>query len=195
MPACKKCNADYGKLEEDLLQKLSLCLDDAALGSLGLGTKLTLALDPSRGRDDRDSEIRARRAQKLLHSIRAPKPGNPLVSMTPNTTGKVIGIEVVALERIGTKIIRGLIFVHLAQVVGLDYEVFCTALPGPDSSFDSMVFTHGTIFERGPGIEVNWLRHPEEPICGAFVIRLFGCYYLRGGVLPRGYRPPLFRTG
>lgn len=195
MPACQKCNLDYGKLEDDLLQKLSLCLDDAALGSLGLGTKVTLALDPSRGRDDRDREIRARRALKLLGSIRAHKPSNPLVCMTPNTSGKVIGIEVADLERIGRKIIRGLVFVHLAQVVDSDYEVFCTALPGPDPAFNSMVAAHGAIFERGPGIHVSWLSPPEKPICGAFVIRLFGRFDLCGGVTPRGYLPRSRRSG
>lgn len=61
VPACTKCNRDYGRLEEELLLLIGTCLSNERLESLGIGTKVVNAVDPSRGRNEKDESIRLRK--------------------------------------------------------------------------------------------------------------------------------------
>jgi hypothetical protein len=171
--------------------RMGMCLDDHAFASLGLGSRVVRALDPSRGRDQRDAEARAKRAARLLGELHPPKDDRPLVQVTANPSGEAIGIPRGSLERVGEKIIRGLIYIDLGQYVGRDDEVVCDALPGPRVEFDLLANRHGVVHERGPGIFVRWAKAPEYPLYGMFHITLFGQYILRGGVMPRNFRPPM----
>ena len=190
MPSCRRCNGEYGKLEEDLLYRMSLCLSNDEHESLGLGTRLLRALDPTRGRNPKDERIRFRKLQRLLRESHVPDGSRPIVQVSKNSSGQAIPIKVGDLERVGEKIVRGMIFLHLGQIVGPEDEVFCNALPRPEPAFDALVNRFGSVHERGPGIRVEWAKTPEKPIYGAFRITLFGQYQLRGGVLPRNYHQP-----
>ena len=190
IPTCSPCNHKFGRIEEDLLMRMGMCLDDDALASLGIGRKIVRALDPSRGRDERDADARLKRAAKLLAELHPPRGDRPLVQATANPSGEAIGIPRDSLEKVGEKIIRGLIYIELEQYVGRDDDVVCDALPGPRDEFDLLARHYGSVLERGPGISVRWAKAPENPLYGMFHITLFGKYVLRGGVMPRNYRPP-----
>ena len=57
IPACEVCNTELGKIEENLLVKLGLCLDPKELASLGIPDKVLRALNLTKGRDARDPTL------------------------------------------------------------------------------------------------------------------------------------------
>lgn len=190
IPSCRKCNEDYGRLEEDLLYRMALCLDDKSWASLGLGAKVVNALNPARGRNERDTKRRAGRAMKLMRELHVPKGDRPIVCATNSPGAEAISIRLTDLERVGVKIMRGLVYMHLGAVIGPECDVFCSAMPRPEPSFDAIACAHGTIHEAGPGIQVAWAKTAQNPLYGMFLIVLFGRYSLRGFVVPRGSMSP-----
>jgi hypothetical protein len=189
MPSCEDCNRKYGKLEDDLLQRFSLCVDNRALESLGLGTRLVKALDPSRGRDSRDTEIRVRRAAKLLGQQHVPTGDKPIVQMSNAPSGVAIPVKVRDLELLGEKIMRGMIYLHMGLTVGDEFDLFCNAFPRPHPTFDALLASKGALHQNGPGIRIRWIKPGATPLGCTFMIEVFGVYPLRGGVLPKDYPP------
>jgi hypothetical protein len=189
IPSCSPCNQEYGRLEERLFIKLASCLDNEALESLGVGSKLVRALDPSRGRDARDTSVREKKARSLLASMHEPSHERLTLCTTPNPSGEVIEVEVRDLNRLGEKIMRGLIFIYLGQLVNSNYQMTSNGCPGVYPEFDTKAHCAGERLERGPGIEVRWGRAPEDPVCGMFLIRIFGHFFIRGIILPTDYKP------
>src|ERR1035441_8186201 len=86
IPSCSKCNHEYGRLEERLFIRLASCLDNQALESLGVGSKLVRALDPLRGRDARDTSIREKKARSFLAAMHEPSHGNLTVCIDRKST-------------------------------------------------------------------------------------------------------------
>jgi hypothetical protein len=189
IPSCSQCNNEYGRLEERLFIKLAACLDNQALESLGVGNRLLRTLDPSRGRDAKDTSIREKMARSFLASSQEPSSNNKTVCVTPHPSGKVVSVSVPDLDRLGEKIMRGLAFIYLGKLVTSNYEIFSNGMPGVYPGFDSRAFSAGERLERGPGIEVCWARTLVDPVCGMFVIKIFGRYFIRGGIVPKGYKP------
>ena len=123
IPSCSECNHEYGRLEERLFIKLAACLDNEALESLGVGNKLVRALTPSRGRDAKDASVREKKARSLLASMHEPSRHELTVCTTPNPSGQVISVSVRDFDRLGEKIMRGLIFIYLGRLVTSNYRL------------------------------------------------------------------------
>ena len=71
----------------------------------------------------------------------------------------------------------------------VSYDLSVSSNPKPNPEFDAITTQNGTRYDRGPGIEVWWARPPEDPVCGYFLIRLFGKIDLRAMVLPKSMPP------
>jgi len=186
VPACRKCNNEYGRLEEELLLLLGVCLSNSAFASLGMGARVVKAVDPSRGRNDRDENARLNKGIKLVQSFHPPVKGRPVMTLGGDPSGLAVSIPTKSLKRICEKIIRGTIYLHAERILSDEHEVLCSAVPeAEDALFDLATKKFGATFDRGPGIEVTWARDPERPPCGLFRVVLFGKYVLRGVVMPR----------
>jgi len=66
IPACKKCNEKYGKIENDLLLRFGLCLDRTREGAKGIPEKALRSINPKAGKNLKDSYHRQRIRQKTL---------------------------------------------------------------------------------------------------------------------------------
>jgi hypothetical protein len=66
IPACRDCNEKLGRIEEDLLLKLGLCLEPNFISSLGISHKSLRAVSPHYARNERDRRIREGKRKKLL---------------------------------------------------------------------------------------------------------------------------------
>jgi hypothetical protein len=183
IPSCSRCNEDYGRLEEKLLLKLAQGVDNDAVESLGVANKLLRAVNPSRGRDSVDASIRERELRSVLLSRHPPSGKNPVVCMTGHPSGFVVDLYFHDIERLVHKIIRGLIFMNLGRLVSQEYEIGSKPSLGEYPDFDGPVVSYGEPLACGPGIEVRWLKVPEDPVCGIFMIRFFGLFPIRGWVL------------
>ncbi len=58
IPACLPCNKDYGRIEEDLLIKLGLCIDPKNHRGAGIAFKAVRALRSDYGKNDKDANLR-----------------------------------------------------------------------------------------------------------------------------------------
>jgi hypothetical protein len=65
VPACRKCNGDFGRIEERMLLPLALALPDDA-DTQSILARATRGLDPSAGRNVQDIYHRHARAQGLM---------------------------------------------------------------------------------------------------------------------------------
>lgn len=62
--SCQKCNYEYGKIEEDLLIRIGLCLPSEDEETQSISNKARRAIDPEAGGSKRD-----RRARKALRKL------------------------------------------------------------------------------------------------------------------------------
>ena len=84
-----------------------------------------------------------------------------------------------------SKVTKGMIWVYLERFVDSEYAISVSVAPnGEMEEFDLIAKEAGKIYDRGPGIDVIWSQLPENPICGIFLIRIFGKIQLRTLVTP-----------
>ena len=187
-PACRDCNATYGRLEEEILLKLGICLDSDAPASSGIGQKALDAMNYAKGRSEKDASIRHRKALQLLsRSVSIPGQLKPEFIEVLNSGPANLGTSISRkdLDRIAEKIVRGVIWVHLQEVVDERCVIKVSSSPKPNPEFDALTIQNGVRYDRGPGFTVYWARPPEDPICGYFLMKFFDRIDLRATVLPR----------
>ena len=189
MPACRQCNQAYGRLEENLLIRLGMCLDDDAEPSMGIGKRALDALNALRARNPRDFAIRHAKALKLLaESKNLTTNTDPMIlNSGPASVGVVI--ESADLRRLGEKFVRGIIWVKLKQVVDNSHQIKVMTGQGPSPRFDEATRQFGLHYGCGPGIEVYFENMPPDNISGRFFIKIFGRLVIRAVVMPQSIPP------
>lgn len=65
IPSCKKCNEEYGRLEEDLLLRLGMCISPEDAKSSGITDKVLRSIDPQYTKDRTEKRIRERKREKI----------------------------------------------------------------------------------------------------------------------------------
>ena len=66
IPSCVPCNSDYGKLEQELLIKIGLCLDPNDPASASIVQKALRSVRPTAARNPRDARHRLGSGQRIL---------------------------------------------------------------------------------------------------------------------------------
>jgi hypothetical protein len=69
VPACKYCNSRLGKIEQDILPRLALCLDSENPSVHEIIASLKRACDPTYARNPRDADKREKRRTRLLKDL------------------------------------------------------------------------------------------------------------------------------
>jgi len=188
VPACRKCNQDYGKLEEDLLYRIGLCIDGDTDASSGIPEKVGDALNPKRGKNQRDESIRLAKALKILSaSVPLTELSNfEIHTKDPAKLGAPIDIQ--QLTRFCKKIVRGLIWLELNRFIDTKYKICVDVMAKESPDFDALIEL-GQIYTAGPGLEVKWNKTIEDPICGVFAVKIFGLIKLHAWVIPADLKP------
>jgi len=66
IPSCKPCNSEYGRLEDDLMIRIGLCLDPNDPKSLGIPQKAIRAISPQFAKDENDKLLRNAKRRQIL---------------------------------------------------------------------------------------------------------------------------------
>src|SRR5690349_12671920 len=66
IPSCISCNSEYGRLEQDFLIKVGLCLDPEDPASASIVQKALRSVKPAAARNPRDAQHRLGKAQRIL---------------------------------------------------------------------------------------------------------------------------------
>jgi hypothetical protein len=194
IPACLKCNREYGELEQDLLLRLGMSIGREEARASGIADKVIRSMDPSAAHDEKDRAARARRHAALGKEMIDVADGAQsaiLPGFGPNPdpakrSSRGVLVPKESLERLGEKIVRGLTYLLAGKLIGDEYllEVFVingeAALP-----VNEILERHGVRHERGPGVTVRHAPAGDDPTSGVFEIEIWGRLKLYAGVHPR----------
>lgn len=191
VPACRKCNEEYGRLERDLLVRLGLCVPPETAGAAGIVDKVLRTLDPGAARNDKDKRARAAdRARVIRELIPFNKPPTegvlPGLGVQPGVVyPEFAGVLIPSgsLERLGEKVVRGLTYIHHAKLLGTEYRIRVYVVNDEKvAKLRELLRTRGRLFERGPGIAVYRAEWESDQLTALYRIEVWGQVPLHAAV-------------
>ena len=193
IPACTRCNRDYGRLEEDLLWRLGLSIDPADQASLGVTDRVLKSVKPGLARSAKDREARRRKMARIvtqLSAVSSPTSEGllPNFGLVPGLDYPVIvsiPIDQNALIRLGQKIIRGVTYLESGSLIDSSYSIrlyFLEDDKGHD--FITKVRSRGQLHESGPGISVTHAKTDEGGLSSLWFIEIWRKLKMCGVVIP-----------
>lgn len=195
VPACKSCNHDLGKLEENLLIKLGLCLDPSDRTTLGIPDKVLRSLNPELGKSPRDSKHRLQKREKIIKSVTVYQ-DLPKVGIFPNF-GPIAGLqyngypslEITEQEvnQFGAKIARGIAYLVDGSFIEATYEIRVYIINDRAAApIDDLLKTSATAFELPPAIHVERALVEQDKVGGIYYIEIWKRFKLYVIVAPKG---------
>jgi hypothetical protein len=191
IPSCKRCNSEYGQMEEDLLFRLALCVDPKASATAGIVEKALRSMKPEFAKDERDKAARAARAaqlrRELLHGPNIPRsavyPG--LGERWGRSTNEGIGVRVPAesLRRLTEKIVRGIYYLEDQMFIEPPYVIDFYALDDEGAEpLRTLLKRFAQNYAREPGIEVRRAMPEDAPMNSIFEINIWGQFKMHAVV-------------
>jgi len=181
-PACSGCNHLYGRIEDRLRSRLALALDPSAPAAQGVVASVHRAIDPDRGRNERDRDARAGRRSQLMREI---FPGDqvPSYAVLPGlgpAEGEPIDTQFATLvsdsdlTALVEKLVRGLTYLQLGSLIEPTYEIVKEIL-APENSWilGNPLNRFGETIDRRPGILARVARAHDDPIVA------MSCFFVR----------------
>jgi len=183
IPSCETCNKELGKIEENLLIKLGLCLDPKDLKSLGIPDKVLRSLNPVHGKNDRDRKYRKGKREKILRGIRVsnklPEQGifphfGPLPGVEYREFPSVL-LDQDELKKFAEKITRGIAYVADKSFIDENYEIELFIIDQQkEGEFEKLAGLSGEVFDRRPGLFVKRTLVENDPVSGFYSIEIWG---------------------
>jgi hypothetical protein len=134
IPSCYRCNGELGKIEEDLLFRLGLCIEPTP-ETAGIVAKAQRSYKPEFARNERDRAARAARMARLSELVDGPDiqrsavyPGLGERWGRPATQGLGIRVPANSMRRLTEKIVRGVYFLEGQKFVEPPYVIHFYAL-------------------------------------------------------------------
>ena len=192
IPACTRCNGQYGKLENDLLITLGMCIDPDDVAAAGIAAKALRALNPRFAKTPKDARARQRERDKFLARL---KPASqPLMSARfpglapPPAYGAqppmVVSIPRGGLQRLVEKICRGIFYIEDGYFIEPPYEIVHHVVHEiAVAPVVNLIEQHGEVFAREPGITVRRAVPPDNVRAALFSIEIWGQLKLYASVL------------
>lgn len=181
IPVCLKCNQQYGKLEDDLLVRLGICIDPTMAQAAGIAEKVRRALDPRKAKNPKDAAHRYKRAVKFQRLVK-PLADVPQASVLrtfprqPDWPAARYGIQIPrpSLQALAEKISRGIFFIEDEQYIEPPYEI-THHLPGeaPQDGVLDFLEQYGTVYAREPGIIVKRAVADDDRFAAVFSIEIW----------------------
>lgn len=180
VPSCAKCNAEYGRLEKELLITIGLCLDATDPDISSVIGKVLRSLDPNSATKRKDRRARERDLDKVKSRLmkfqevseESVYPGFGPRAETDEHAALAISKE--GIEKMAEKIVRGIVFKESGQFIGDDYKVESYVLRDEDAEpIVSMIAHYGGEINRGTGLSVVRAVLPEDPQAGIYAITIW----------------------
>ncbi|MCF2146138.1 HNH endonuclease [Desmonostoc muscorum LEGE 12446] len=193
IPSCKKCNEQYGRLEEDLLLRLGLCIDPEDAKSSGITDKVLRSIDPHYANDRREKRIRERKREKIKQEIvkweaippRGLHPNFQVQSNVYYPEYASIPISADKLERLCHKIVRGITYFVDQTFIENNFEIqFLTVDDKAAQPILKKYQQHLNTYDR-PGIKVVRAMTSENPDAGFYAIEIWGRLKMYAVVTPK----------
>lgn len=189
VPACRRCNSNYGKIEKDLLERIGLCLDPKDARAIGIPERALRALDPNYAKNEKDRLRRKKKREKiqreaLLHRKK------PAYGIFPNfgkkfKTGSIsIPMAEQSLREFGRKIIKGVGYLIFNKIIADNYFIEIYFVEDKNViSLINFIEKHGKLYMRGPGIKVNFVPTSDSEINSLYRVEIWGQFRFHGVLL------------
>jgi len=194
IPTCKPCNDEYGRIEEDFGQILSFCVDPRRPESKGVYKRMLRAFDPAYAKNSKDRRIREAKRQdllkKMMHGDQIPGQGiYPGLSERWNRNREdqtALTIPKRYVDRLGTKIVRGIAYIEDGKLIEDEYEIEPYAVPTTGAKvFEETIVKHSHTLSRGPGIVVDRAVVEDDGISSIYKVTIWGELVIYLSVFPK----------
>lgn len=195
-PSCEPCNAEYGKLEQDILLCAGLCLDPDNAHASGVVERVRRSITPELATGEKDRRAREARLRSVLDRmfiVGSEHQHSMLPGFGPHPSAEPqMGIPVLAesLERVVVKVARGLTYLRAGLLLGTEYDVTVYHDPRQGAIYDTALERFGKKDERGPGISVRHAIARSDQRASLFSVCFWGTWRMWGVVLPRNHKTP-----
>jgi hypothetical protein len=183
IPSCYPCNAELGKIEEDLFFRLGLCVDPFVPETADIVQRALRSYKPEFAKNDRDRAARAARIDRLNNELiegsniqrSAVYPGLGERWGRPPTQGLGIRVSQYSLRRLTEKIVRGIYFLKDKSFVEPPYVIEFHALTDEGASpLNELLDRYGQEYTRGTGIVIRRAVTPEDSMSAVCEIAIWG---------------------
>jgi hypothetical protein len=192
IPACDPCNKEYGRLEQDLMLRIGLCVDPNTFETAGIVPKVLRSMNPQFAKDEIDRLARESQRKKMLGQL-IEGADIPTASIYPRFGEKwgrpqeqqvAVPIPKKSVDRLFEKIVRGLVYIEDGRYIEPPYAVslhptYQTDMPEVAGILDKFGTTHA----RGPGIVVRRAVVPEDGLTAIYEITIWGMFHTYASVL------------
>lgn len=194
VPSCKSCNSSLGKIEEDLMLRLGLCVNRKSARASGISEKVLRALDTDAADGKRDKYYRQKTREKILKEmISLPEiPIGILPNFGPKNnfskTHRGIKIPERELKDLGEKIIRGHQYVIEKKYVENDYLIEIIFVHDKDvQKVINLINHHGKKYYRGPGLTIVHAPASDDNMVALYIIEIWGQLKIYGAITKREF--------
>ncbi len=192
IPVCTPCNADYGKVEQDLLLRIGLCVDPHAVEAAGIPPKVLRSLNPAFAKDEKDRKARQRKREEMIAGFLAgnevaagaiyPGFGEKWGRSTEEQTA--VRIPKSSVDRLTEKIIRGIGYIEDDRFIDFPYRVtIYPPAPVEVPQVSGLLEKFGAVHACGPGIVVRRAVVPEDGLSALYEVTIWGMFRSYGAVL------------
>jgi hypothetical protein len=190
-PACKRCNREYGRLEEQLRLLLAACLDPKADAAAGIWAKALDSINPEKARDPLDAIKRRSARKRFLKRVKEADPswGNdalPEIHADRPKGGLALLVPADDTHRFIEKLVRGTVYLTERRYIEQDQEVTVSVLRPEDSEpIVSLLEQFGELYERGPGIRIRKAVAHDARTNSLFVFDIWDQFRFHGALMDR----------
>jgi hypothetical protein len=178
VPACRPCNSEYGRIEENLRLVMVACVDPTSEAAAGLWPKVRDSMDPTKGKNPMDTLHRKLRAGRFQRGMEAARPDllqHQLPEIYPDRPKSTIALRVSEpdLRRFVEKLVRGTIYLTERKFVD-QHQIKMSLIPrGKDADLQQIFDEFGEAYERGAAIRIRKAAASEAPDQPLFVFDIW----------------------
>lgn len=191
IPSCIECNKELGKIEEEFLIRVGLCLNPNDPASQGIVKKALRAMNPKAAKNHADKQAREALSKRvvsgLLQGSQIPSTGiYPNFNEKwgrPVGSGMAVTIPANSFRRITEKIVRGIFFIKDGRYIEPPYSIQFYALDSAGATpIRDLLDKFGETFAREPGVVVRRAVTPEDGVSSLFEIEFWGQFKTHASV-------------
>jgi hypothetical protein len=190
IPSCNRCNRELGKIEEDLLFRLGLCVNPIP-ETADIIKKAQRSYKPEFAKNERDRAARAARMARLQNEMidgpniqrSAIYPGLGERWGRPPTQGLGILVPANGFRRLTEKIVRGLYFLEDKKFIEPPYVIEFYALTDDAAlPIKEQLDRFGEEYTRGPGILIRRAVALDDSMSAIFEIVVWAQFKMYASV-------------
>jgi hypothetical protein len=190
IPSCNRCNRELGKIEEDLLFRLGLCVNPTP-ETAGIIKKAQRSYKPEFAKNERDRAARATRMARIQNEMidgpniqrSAIYPGLGERWGRPPTQGLGILARANGFRRLTEKIVRGIYFLEDEKFIEPPYFIEFYALTDDGAlPVKEQLDLFGKEYTRGPGILIRRAVALDDSMSAIFEIVVWAQFKMYASV-------------